>query len=61
MNVTRMDDRELTRKLMYDHEWTQEDLAAQLGVTQPIISRVLNRKQNFRPAVRRLAEKLVKG
>ena len=54
-----MTDRELARRLMFEYEWTQSDLADQLGVTQPIISRVLNKKQEFSRPVRMLAEMLL--
>ncbi len=56
-----MNDRELIRKLMYVYDWNQGELAEQLGITQPQISRILNERQNFRPATRKLAEKLLKG
>ncbi len=54
-----MTDRELARRLMFEYEWTQSDLAEQLGVTQPIISRVLNNRQVFSRPVRMLADMLL--
>ena len=58
MDVNTMTDKQLVRELLYRNEWNQADLAERFGVTQPIISRVLNEKQKLRPAVRVLAEKL---
>lgn len=55
-----MTDRELARRLMFEYEWNQSELAEQLGVTQPIISRVLNNKQEFSRPVRMLAEMLLR-
>jgi len=55
-----MPDRELLRKIMYLQEWTQEELAAELGFTRSQVSKVINNKLNLRSAVRRLAERLLK-
>lgn len=55
-----MTDRDLARRLMFEYEWTQAELADQLGVTQPIISRVLNNRQEFSRPVRMLAVQLLR-
>ncbi len=55
-----MTDRDLARTLMFEYEWTQAELAEQLGVSQPIISRVLNNRQEFSRPVRMLAEMLLR-
>ncbi len=55
-----MTDRDLARTLMFEYEWTQGELAEQLGVSQPIISRVLNNRQEFSRPVRMLAEMLLR-
>ena len=53
-----MTDRDLVREILYRKEWNQEDLAKRLGVTQPIVSRVLNRKQDLNPEARDIAEEI---
>ncbi len=55
-----MTDRELARTLMFEYEWNQSELAEELGVTQPIISRVLNNRQEFSRPVRMLAGQLLR-
>ena len=55
-----MTDMELLKKLMQDNEWNQSQLAERLGVTQGQVSRVTNGKQDLRPALRKLAESLLK-
>ncbi len=54
-----MNDRELVRRLMFEFELTQTQLAELLGVDQSAISRVMNRRQDLRPATRRLAERML--
>jgi transcriptional regulator with XRE-family HTH domain len=59
MDISSLGDRELVRKLMFEYEWTQEQLATRLGITQPVISRVLNNRQALSRPVRMLAEQLL--
>lgn len=44
---------------MFEFELTQTQLAELLGVDQSAISRVMNRRQDLRPATRRLAERML--
>ncbi len=51
---------QLLKKIMKHEGWNQTQLAERLGVTQGQVSRVINGKQDLRPALRKLAETLLK-
>jgi plasmid maintenance system antidote protein VapI len=44
---------------LYLRDWTQEELAVQLGVTQAMISGIINQKRKLHPKRRQLAEELL--
>ncbi len=54
-----MTDRELLRKLMYEYEWTQGELAEQLGFHQSNVSKVIKQKQQLPDERRKIAEELL--
>ncbi len=60
MNISAMTDKEILQELMQRNNWTQRELAAQLGFkVHSQISNVVNEKGNLGSASRRLAELLL--
>ena len=55
-----MTDRELLRKLMYEYDWNQGELAEQLGFNQANVSKVIKEKQQLSEQRRKIAEDLLK-
>ena len=54
-----MTDRELLRKLMYEYDWNQGELAQRLGFHQANVSKVIKQKQQLSQERRRIAETLL--
>ena len=51
---------ELLKKIMKQEGWNQTELGEHLGITQGQVSRAVNGRIQLRPAVRKLAENLLK-